>query len=51
MANPFLLEAWIEYGISLFVIFIRIGYRCSLVGWNWDGDDYVVAAAIPLWTV
>lgn len=51
MYNPYTTEAWVEYAISLSVIFIRIGYRCSVVGWNWAGDDYIAAFAVPLWTV
>ncbi|KAK6214279.1 hypothetical protein LQW54_004505 [Pestalotiopsis sp. IQ-011] len=50
MYNPYTTEAWVEYAISLSVIFIRIGYRCSVVGWNWAGDDYIAAFAVPLWT-
>lgn len=51
MYNPYTTEAWIEYAISLLIILIRIGYRCSVVGWDWAGDDYIAAFAVPLWTV
>ncbi|ETS85373.1 hypothetical protein PFICI_03398 [Pestalotiopsis fici W106-1] len=50
MYNPYTTEAWIEYAISLLIIIIRIGYRCSVVGWDWAGDDYIAAFAVPLWT-
>ncbi|PGH13413.1 hypothetical protein AJ79_03692 [Helicocarpus griseus UAMH5409] len=49
-ATPFQQEAWSEYAIGLLVLFIRIFYRCKLVGRNWDGDDYFAVIAVFFWT-
>ncbi|PGH08929.1 hypothetical protein GX51_00986 [Blastomyces parvus] len=50
MATPFQTEAWTEYGIGLLILFIRIIYRCRLIGRKWDGDDYFAALAVIFWT-
>lgn len=49
--NPFTVEAWSEYAVGLVVLFIRIFYRCSLIGRNWDGDDWFAAVSVLFWTV
>ncbi|WYZ46646.1 hypothetical protein EsH8_IX_000871 [Colletotrichum jinshuiense] len=50
MATPFQVEAWTEYAIGLLVLLIRIAYRSSIVGTNWEGDDYFAVAAVFFWT-
>ncbi|KAL7915345.1 hypothetical protein GGI35DRAFT_436665 [Trichoderma velutinum] len=49
-ATPFQVEAWTEYAIGTLVILARIACRCSIVGWNWEGDDYFAVIAIFFWT-
>ncbi|TQN70736.1 hypothetical protein CSHISOI_04726, partial [Colletotrichum shisoi] len=50
MATPFQVEAWTDYAIGMLVLLIRIGYRTSLVGTNWEGDDYFAVIAVFFWT-
>lgn len=50
-ATPFQVEAWTEYAIGILVILARIACRCSMVGLNWEGDDYFALIAIFFWTV
>ncbi|PGH36151.1 hypothetical protein GX50_01006 [[Emmonsia] crescens] len=50
MATPFQTEAWSEYAVGLLILFIRIFYRCRLVGRKWDGDDYFAVLAVFFWT-
>lgn len=49
--TPFTVEAWSEYAVGLVILFIRIFYRCSIIGRNWDGDDWFAAVAVFFWTV
>ncbi|PNP57093.1 hypothetical protein THARTR1_02935 [Trichoderma harzianum] len=49
-ATPFQVEAWTEYAIGTLIILARIACRCSIVGWNWEGDDYFAVIAIFFWT-
>ncbi|KAL7945277.1 hypothetical protein V8C42DRAFT_322680 [Trichoderma barbatum] len=49
-ATPFQVEAWTEYAIGTVVILARIACRCSIVGLNWDGDDYFAVIALFFWT-
>lgn len=51
MATPFQVEAWTEYAIGMLVLLIRIVYRTSIVGTNWEGDDYFAVIAVFFWTV
>ncbi|KAG5932124.1 hypothetical protein E4U59_007719 [Claviceps monticola] len=44
--TPFQVEAWTEYGIGIVILLGRIAYRMSLVGWDWQGDDYFAVAAV-----
>ncbi|GJD03598.1 kinesin-like protein [Colletotrichum higginsianum] len=50
MATPFQVEAWTEYAIGMLVLLIRIVYRTSIVGTNWEGDDYFAVIAVFFWT-
>jgi len=50
-ATPFQVEAWAEFAIGLLILLGRIAYRSSLVGWNWQGDDYFAVAAFLFLTV
>ncbi|KAF6816449.1 hypothetical protein CMUS01_12266 [Colletotrichum musicola] len=50
MATPFQVEAWTEYAIGLLVLLVRIVYRTTLVGTNWEGDDYFALIAVFFWT-
>ncbi|KAG5982187.1 hypothetical protein E4U55_002205 [Claviceps digitariae] len=45
-ATPFQVEAWTEFGIGILILLVRIAYRTSLVGWEWQGDDYFAVAAV-----
>lgn len=49
-ATPFQVEAWTEYAIGTLIILARIAVRCSIVGWDWEGDDYFAVIAIFFWT-
>lgn len=49
-ATPFQVEAWVEYAIGIILLFSRIAYRISTVGWNWQGDDYFAIVAVLLLT-
>ncbi|KAK2797919.1 hypothetical protein FQN50_009015 [Emmonsiellopsis sp. PD_5] len=49
-ATPFQKEAWAEYAVGIVILFTRIGYRCRLIGRNWDGDDYFAAISVIFWT-
>lgn len=51
MATPFQVEAWTEYAIGLLVLLVRIVYRSTIVGTNWEGDDYFALIAVFFWTV
>ncbi|KAI8296101.1 hypothetical protein K4K56_008113 [Colletotrichum sp. SAR 10_98] len=50
MATPFQVEAWTEYAIGLLVLLVRIVYRSTIVGTNWEGDDYFALIAVFFWT-
>ncbi|KDN63887.1 hypothetical protein CSUB01_08373 [Colletotrichum sublineola] len=50
MATPFQVEAWSEYAIGLLVLLIRLVYRTTIVGTNWEGDDYFAFIAVFFWT-
>ncbi|TDZ21622.1 hypothetical protein C8034_v006576 [Colletotrichum sidae] len=50
MATPFQVEAWTEYAVGLLVLLIRIVYRTTVVGTNWEGDDYFAVIAVFFWT-
>ncbi|KAF4919189.1 hypothetical protein CGCVW01_v008097 [Colletotrichum viniferum] len=50
MATPFQIEAWTEYAIGLLVLLVRIVYRSTIVGTNWEGDDYFALIAVFFWT-
>ncbi|KAK2040454.1 hypothetical protein LZ31DRAFT_529685 [Colletotrichum somersetense] len=50
MATPFKVEAWTEYAIGLLVLLIRLVYRSTIVGSNWEGDDYFALVAVFFWT-
>lgn len=49
--SPYATEAWTEYVLGICVLVARILCRTSVVGMNWDGDDYFAFLAIILWTV
>ncbi|KAK4082861.1 uncharacterized protein Triagg1_1751 [Trichoderma aggressivum f. europaeum] len=49
-ATPFQVEAWTEYAIGTLILLARIACRCSIVGLNWEGDDYFAVIAILFWT-
>ncbi|KAG6005661.1 hypothetical protein E4U21_007777 [Claviceps maximensis] len=44
--TPFRIEAWTEYAIGMAILLGRIAYRSSLVGWDWQGDDYFAIASM-----
>ncbi|KFG81335.1 hypothetical protein MANI_030169 [Metarhizium anisopliae] len=48
--SPYATEAWTEYVLGICVLVARILCRTSVVGMNWDGDDYFAFLAIILWT-
>ncbi|KAK2024988.1 hypothetical protein LX32DRAFT_704337 [Colletotrichum zoysiae] len=50
MATPFKVEAWTEYAIGLLVLLIRLVYRSTIVGSNWEGDDHFALIAVFFWT-
>ncbi|KAI8198775.1 hypothetical protein K4K49_003888 [Colletotrichum sp. SAR 10_70] len=50
MATPFQVEAWTEYAIGLLVLLVRIVYRSTIVGTNWEGDDFFALIAVFFWT-
>ncbi|OLN90184.1 hypothetical protein CCHL11_09817 [Colletotrichum chlorophyti] len=47
---PTVIEMWVEYAIGILVLFLRVFSRCKMVGWRWQGDDYLAIAAILLFT-
>lgn len=51
VTTPFQVEAWTEYAIGVAILLGRIAYRTSLVGWDWQGDDYFAVAAVLFLTV
>lgn len=49
---PAVIEMWVEYAIGILVLFLRIFTRCKkVVGFKWQGDDYLAVAAIIFFTV
>ena len=49
---PFQVEAWVEYGLGVLILFIRFFARWSAVGFQGrQGDDYFAVAALIFWTV
>ncbi|KAJ0159521.1 hypothetical protein CTA2_9541 [Colletotrichum tanaceti] len=50
MPTPFQVEAWTEYAVGMLVLLIRIVYRASIVGTDWEGDDYFAVIAVLFWT-
>lgn len=45
-------EAWIEYGIGVFVLLVRFFARWRIVGLKgWQGDDYFALLVLIFWTV
>ncbi|BDD56231.1 hypothetical protein MPDQ_005603 [Monascus purpureus] len=44
-------EAWIEYGIGVFVLLVRFFARWRIVGLKgWQGDDYFALLVLIFWT-
>lgn len=49
---PFQIEAWVEYGIGVLILFVRFFARWKTVGFQGrKGDDYFAIAALIFWTV
>ncbi|KAG6036504.1 hypothetical protein E4U41_005697 [Claviceps citrina] len=44
--TPFQVEAWTEYAVGMLILLTRIAYRISMVGWDWQGDDYFAVASV-----
>ncbi|TQN70345.1 hypothetical protein CSHISOI_03849, partial [Colletotrichum shisoi] len=45
------IEMWVEYAVGVLVLFLRIFTRFSrVVGWKWQGDDYLAIAAVIFFT-
>lgn len=50
--KPVIIEMWTEYAIGVIILFTRIWTRCvKVVGWHWQGDDYLAVAAVFFFTV
>ncbi|KAH8703898.1 hypothetical protein BGW36DRAFT_423441 [Talaromyces proteolyticus] len=49
--SPFITEAWVEYGLSITVVLIRVFARWKLMGFKgFGGDDYLCILAALFWT-
>ncbi|KDN71793.1 hypothetical protein CSUB01_12062 [Colletotrichum sublineola] len=48
---PTVIEMWVEYVIGITVLFLRVFTRCKMVGWKWQGDDYLAISAILFFTM
>ncbi|KAF4416011.1 Kinesin-like protein [Fusarium austroafricanum] len=49
--KPVFIEMWIEYAIGILVLCLRIyGRVAKVVGWKWQGDDYLAVSALTLFT-
>ncbi|POR36122.1 Uncharacterized protein TPAR_03687 [Tolypocladium paradoxum] len=52
MVTPFQAEAWTEYGLGVFVLFLRCFSRWKTVGFkNWEWDDVFAILVIVFWTL
>ncbi|KAJ6442470.1 allantoate permease [Purpureocillium lavendulum] len=52
MHTPFQIEAWIEYGLGVAVLFLRFFARWKVVGFKkWEGDDYFAILVLVFWTL
>ncbi|PLB49887.1 hypothetical protein P170DRAFT_491377 [Aspergillus steynii IBT 23096] len=50
--NSFLAEQWTEFGVSVVIIFMRLGVRLRMVGGRgFQGDDYLAFLALCLLTM
>lgn len=50
--QPVIIEMWTEYAIGIIILFTRIYARCvKVIGWRWQGDDYLAVAAVFFFTV
>jgi len=48
----FLLEIWIEYGLGIFIVFLRFCIRVRTVGFRgFQGDDYLTIVVFALYTM
>ncbi|KAK1998484.1 hypothetical protein LX36DRAFT_576212 [Colletotrichum falcatum] len=48
---PTVIEMWVEYAISIIVLFLRVFSRCKMVSWKWKGDNYLAISAILFFTI
>ncbi|KND90932.1 hypothetical protein TOPH_04311 [Tolypocladium ophioglossoides CBS 100239] len=52
MATPFQSEAWAEYGLGVFILFLRFFARWKAVGFKkWEGDDFFAILVLIFWTL
>lgn len=54
MSSPsdVIVEMWSEYAVGILFLLVRIFTRCRVVvGWRWQGDDFLALAAVVLFTV
>ncbi|THC87313.1 hypothetical protein EYZ11_013240 [Aspergillus tanneri] len=50
-ATPFQVEVWIEYGIGVLILLLRIFARLMTTRFGiWDGDDYFTILVLLFWT-